>query len=165
MLRSRLDSLDASSFAVRALFVAMRKEAPEHESTDDGFGEEARIALSIVLDNVATCVDGFGELLEAESAGRQDEVERALTESLEVAREARAILTELLMVDANSQTSLWLLRGSILVAVEQIIEPLGLEDRARLAKQMSGAQRVVAGTSELLRRDMLPAAEALSPAT
>ncbi|MBW8173909.1 hypothetical protein K0651_12705 [Ornithinimicrobium sp. Arc0846-15] len=163
VLRSHLDSLDASSFAVRALFVAMRKEAPEHEATDDGFGEEARAALSIALDNVATCVDGFGELLEAESAGRQDEVERALTDSLEVAREARAILTELLMVDANSQTSLWLLRGSILVAVEQIIEPLGLEDRARLAKQISGAQRVVAGTSELLRRDMLPAAEALSP--
>lgn len=163
VLRERLDSLDQSSFAVRALFVTMRKEAPDQETPDDGYGDEARAALAVVLDNVADCVDGFGELLEAESAGRQDEVERTFSESLEIAREARAILTELLLVDAHSQTSLWMLRGSILVAVEQILAPLGLEDRARLRQQLTGAQRVVASTTELLRRDMLPATASLAP--
>lgn len=135
----------------------MRKEAPEYWTPRDGYGEEVRQALGVVLGNVADCLEAFGALVEAEAEGMDAEVERRLGESLEVAREARAILTELLLVDAQTQTSLWLLRGSILVAVEQILEPLQLEGRARLRREHTGysAPRPRASPSVLMR-DMVP---------
>ena len=138
-LRSGLDALSYSLLAVRALFTIMLKEAPEHETPDDGYGDEVRAAFAVVLHNVADCLEAFGALVEAEARGVDDEVERRLAESLEQAREARAILTELLFVDARAETSLWLLRGSILTAVEQILEPLNLEDRARLRREAQPA--------------------------
>ncbi|WP_432485547.1 FUSC family protein [Kineococcus esterisolvens] len=131
VLQSGLEALDSSLLAVRGLFIAVREEAPEHATADDGYGEEVRAALAVVLTEVAACLDAFGALLEAEAAGAEAEVEQRLAQSLERAGEARATLTELLLVDAHEQTSLWLLRGTILLAVEQVLTPLDLEARAR----------------------------------
>ncbi len=156
-LREGLDALDHSLLAVRALFLLMVKEAPEHETPDDGYGEEVRAAYAVVLENVAGCVEAFGALVQAEADDIEPDVERNLADSLEVARETRAILTELLFVDARAETSLWLLRGSILAAVEQILVPLNLEDRARLreARTQRQGSRLFSTTAPLLR-DMLP---------
>lgn len=154
-LHGGLDALDHSLLAVRALFFTMRTEAPQHQSLDDGYGAEIRAALAVVLGNVADCLDAFGALVEAEAADAETEVERNLAESLEVAREARAILTELLLVDPRAETSLWLLRGSILVAVEQVLDPLRLEERARLRRGRETTQgQGLLPLPVLLRRDM-----------
>jgi len=134
-LRDGLAALERSSLAVRALFVVMLKEAPEQQTPDDGYGEEVRAAFALLLSNVADCVNAFGALVEAEATDLEAEVERNLSDSLDVAREARALLTELLLVDARAETSLWLLRGSILLAVEQVLDPLNLEDRARIRRE------------------------------
>ncbi len=152
-LRSGLEALDRSQFAVRALYFTMRKEAPEFETPDDGYGDEVRIAFAVLLDNVASAIEAFGAVLQAEAQDMSDDVERNLADSVDVAREAKAILTDLLMVDAHAETSLWLLRGSILVAVEQTIEPLKLEDRLRLRRELAGHSS--RGPLIPLRRDML----------
>ncbi len=156
-LRTGLDALEQSLFAVRALFVLMLKEAPEHETPDDGYGHEVRAAFAVVLADVADCLEAFGALIQAEAGGAEEDVERTLAESLEVAREARAILTEMLFVDARAETSLWLLRGSILAAVEQVLGPLNLEDRARLRRErpLKQGPRLLAATAPLIR-EMLP---------
>ena len=44
------------------------------------------------------------------------------------------------MVDAHENTSSWLLRGSILAAVDQVLSRLNLEDRARLHRHWKEAQ-------------------------
>ena len=44
------------------------------------------------------------------------------------------------MVDARENTSSWLLRGSILAAVEQVLSRLNLEDRARMHRHWKEAQ-------------------------
>ncbi|NAZ83311.1 FUSC family protein [Kineococcus sp. R8] len=135
-----LDALGASLLAVRSLFRVVQTEAPAVSTPDDGYGEEVRTAFAVVLDDLADSVDAFGALVEAEASGREEAVEQRLAESLEAAREARAILTELLLVDARTETSLWLLRGSILVAVEHVLAPLDVERRARLRHgRLSGA--------------------------
>lgn len=156
-LHEGLDALDHSLLAVRALFLLMVREAPEHETPDDGYGDEVRAAFSVVLANVADCLDAFGALVQAEASGDEADVGQRLTASLEVAREARAILTELLFVDARAETTLWLLRGSILAAVEQILTPLNLEDRARRreARMRRHGPRLLTSAAPLLR-DMLP---------
>ncbi|CAN5596251.1 aromatic acid exporter family protein [soil metagenome] len=135
ILRSGLDALDQSLFAVRAMYFTMHKEAPENRTADDGYGEDVRAAFAVLLEHVADSVDAFGAVVEADAEGADEEVGRTLARSLEAGNEARAILTDLLMVDARAETSLWLLRGSILVAVEETVEPLRLQDRARLRKQ------------------------------
>jgi hypothetical protein len=147
-----LDALGASLLAVRSLFRVVQTEAPTVTTPDDGYGEEVRTAFAVVLEDLADSVDAFGALVEAEAAGSPEAVEQRLTESLEAAREARAILTELLLVDARTETSLWLLRGSILVAVEHVLAPLDVERRARLRRgRLSGA-----GSPLPLVRAMIP---------
>ena len=156
VLRAGLEALEHSLFAVRALFVTMGKDAPEHSTPDDGYGDEVRPALAVVLGDVADCLDAYGALVEAEAQESEAEVERSLAQSLEVAREARAILTDLLMVDAQAETSLWLLRGSTLVAVEQVLAPLNLEARARLHREQRRPVTTSIAATTLLIRDMLP---------
>ncbi|MGB3763694.1 MAG: aromatic acid exporter family protein [Ornithinimicrobium sp.] len=135
ILTSGLEALDRSLFAVRALYFTMHKEAPELKTSNDGYGEDVRAAFAVLLEHVADSVDAFGELVQADADGADAEVDRTLAASMEASGEARAILTDLLMVDARAETSLWLLRGSILVAVEQTVDPLRLLDRARLRQQ------------------------------
>lgn len=131
ILRSGLDALDRSLYAVRGLYFLMHKEAPDGSTLDDGYGEDVRAAFAVLLEHVADSVEGFGALVQADAQGADEEMDQSLDASIEASGEAMAILTDLLMVDPRDETSLWLLRGSILVAVGQAIEPLRLEDRAR----------------------------------
>ncbi len=135
ILRSALDALDRSLYAVRGLYFMMHREAPEIGTLDDGYGDDVRAAFAVLLEHVADSVEGFGALVQADAEGADDEISRTLTVSLDASGEAMAILTDLLMVDPRDETSLWLLRGSILVAVRQAVEPLRLQDRARLRTQ------------------------------
>jgi hypothetical protein len=50
-------------------------------------------------------------------------------------------LSELIMVNAQENKSSWLLRGSILAAVEHVLNQLNLEDRARARQQWKNQQR------------------------
>lgn len=142
ILRSGLDALDRSLFAVRGLYFTMHKEAPEISTLDDGYGHDVRAAFAVLLEHVADSVEGFGDLVQADAEGADAEVDRNLTASINASSEAMAILTDLLMVDPRDETSLWLLRGSILVAVQHAVEPLRLEDRARLRQQRDARRSI-----------------------
>ena len=147
ILSTGLDSLEHCLLAIRALFVVLMSELPAEEESeasrpeseqqsgeepDDPYGEELRGAFAVVLHDVADCLRAFGGLVVAEAEGRQEETEQALAEGLDILRETQAILVELFMVDAAGNRSSWLLRGSILAAVEQVLARLNLEDRARI---------------------------------
>src|SRR5699024_1176197 len=86
--------------------------------------------------------------------------ERNLSESLDDAGEARAILTELLLVDPRQETTLWLLRGSILTAVDHVLVPLKLEDRARLREQQQSRKPRLPHPGNVLLRDMITTSRA-----
>jgi hypothetical protein len=131
VLASGVETLDGCLLAVRALIVVMRTEVPTGELPDDPYGEELRAAFAVVLDDVADCVNGFGDLVIAESEGREEEVERRVDHSLDVLRETQAILTELIMTEAQPNRSSWLLRGSILTSVGHVLDQLDVEERAR----------------------------------
>lgn len=102
------------------------------EVADDAFDEDARLAFSVVLADIADCLRAYGRLVHAEAGGAEERAEEALAESLEILRETRAILTELLTSRPEGRLELWLLRGSVLAAVEQVLVQLDLERRARL---------------------------------
>ena len=138
VLASGLDTLEHCLLAIRALFTRLLTEIPAEAEPDDPYGEELRAAFAVVLHDTADCLRAFGSLVVAEAEGREKETEQALGESLDILRETQAILTELIMVDAHENTSSWLLRGSILAAVDQVLSRLNLEDRARLHRQLEG---------------------------
>jgi hypothetical protein len=119
----------------------LRTELPaEAEEPDDPYGEELRSAFAVVLADVADCLRAFGHLVLAEAGAEEADTEQALADSLEILRETQAILVELLMVDAQESAGAWLLRGSILAAVEQVLLQLDLEPRARLHAEWQAAQ-------------------------
>lgn len=134
VLSSGLATLESCLIGVQALFVVMRTEVPIGDSPDDPYGEELRSAFAVVLDDLADCVHGFGELVIAEAGGREEDVERRLEHSLDVLRETQAIVSELIITEAEPNNSSWLLRGSILAAIGHVLTQLDLEERGRLRR-------------------------------
>lgn len=125
---------------------------------EDAFDEDARLAFSVVLADVGDCLRAYGRLVHAEAGGAQERAEEALAESLEILRETRAILTELLTSRPEGRLELWLLRGSVLAAVEQVLVQLDLERRARLRTAWQRPAPIAAVAP--LVRDALPKARA-----
>ncbi|GAA4346467.1 aromatic acid exporter family protein [Angustibacter luteus] len=140
VLASGLDTLEQCLLAIRALFTVIEAEIPASSRPEDPYGAELRDAFAVVLHDTADCLRAFGSLVVAEAEGREDETEQALAESLDTFRETQAILTELIMVDAQENTSSWLLRASILAALEQVLARLNLEDRARVHQSWKDEQ-------------------------
>jgi len=156
VLASGLDRLEHCLLAVRALFVVLLAEVPHTEEpeqepgetpvssqtdpADDPYGEELRAAFAVVLHDVADCLRAFGGLVQAEAEGREEQTAQALAESLDILRETQAIMAELIMVEAVNNTSAWLLRGSILAAVQQVLAQLNLEDRERVFRRWQEEQ-------------------------
>ncbi len=155
LLRSGLDTLENCHLAVRALFVLLRQQVPEVSSPADA-DDDLRAVFAIVMQHAAESVRGFGALVEAEAEGNEADAELSFGLSLEMLREARAILTELMLVGTHD-TTMWLLRSSTLAAVEQVLLQLDIEERARVREQwaVDQSRRVGANLPELLR-DSLP---------
>ena len=141
VLSSGLQTLESCLLAVRALFMVLLAELPTEDKPDDPYGEELRAAFAVVLHDAADCIRAFGGLVLAEVEGREEEAERSLDESLDILRETQAMLTELIMVNPQDNKSSWLLRGSILAAVEHLLNQLNLDDRARARQRWKDAQR------------------------
>jgi hypothetical protein len=142
VLASGLQTLESCQLAMRALFIVLLAEVPTEERPDDPYGEELRAAFAVVLHDVADCIRAFGSLVLAEVEEREEEAERSLDESLDILRETEAILTELITVNVQENKSSWLLRGSILAAVEHVLNQLNLENRARARQAWKNQQRV-----------------------
>lgn len=136
LLRSGLDALEHSTVALRALFRSLADGVPEADGSSgshhgpSGYDEELREAFAVLLGELAACIRAFGAMVRAEGEATGPISETALATTLDAVREARAMLTELLLVDAREEPDLWLLRGSLLAAVERVLRELDVEERA-----------------------------------
>ena len=140
VLATGLDTLEHCLLDIRSLFTVISAEIPSEERPDDPYGEELRAAFAVVMHDVADCLRAFGGLVVAEAEQGEHDTEQALADSLEILRETQAILTELIMVKARDDSSAWLLRGSVLAAVGQVLARLDLEERERLHRTLTEAQ-------------------------
>jgi hypothetical protein len=141
VLASGLRTLESCLLAIRALFTVLLSELPTEDRPDDPYGEELRAAFAVVLHDAADCIRAFGSLVLAEVEEHEEEAERSLDESLEILRETQTVLTELMTVNFQDNKSSWLLRGSILAAVEHVVDELNLENHARARQQWKDVQR------------------------
>ncbi len=140
VLATGLDTLEHCLLDIRSLFTVLAAEIPTEERPDDPYGEELRRAFAVVMHDVADCLRAFGNLVVAEAEQREGETEEALAESLEILRETQAILTELIMVNTQDDSSAWLLRGSVLAALGQVLARLDVEQRAEVHRRWKEAQ-------------------------
>ena len=142
VLASGLRTLESCLLSIRALFTLLLAELPTEDRPDDPYGEQLRAAFAIVLHDAADCIRAFGSLVLAEVEEREEEAERSLDESLEILRETQTVLTDLVTVDFQENKSSWLLRGSILAAVEHVLNQLDLEEHVRARQHWKDAQRI-----------------------
>ncbi|QGF23354.1 FUSC family protein [Raineyella fluvialis] len=151
VLELGVGTIERIVFDARNLFHMIALEAPARETRDDGYGEDVRPALAWVLATLADAIAAYGRFVEAEVEGRRPEpaggghilthagaaAEHELDEALAQVGEARAMLTDLMTVDPAQDRGLWLLRGSILGVLHQIINELEHEERRRAADQLA----------------------------
>ena len=124
-----LERLQRCLTAEHALLTAIAKDTSPAED-DASTTAELRTAFAVVLDDLANGLRAFADVVTAEfGPGDADQVDAAIARSLDVVRETRAVLTELMMLDVDPRrhAELWLLHGSVLSAVDQILTHLDLE--------------------------------------
>jgi hypothetical protein len=128
-LRQSLDRLDACLAAERAMLVALGQDAaPDGDSEPDIAEVELRGAVAVVLDDVSSALRMFGDVVDAEFGrqGRRDP--GAVERMVETVHETRAVLTELMLLDTSpGANARWVLRGTLLTAIEHIVSQLDLE--------------------------------------
>jgi uncharacterized membrane protein YccC len=134
-LSDALGRLARSLAALRALLavIALQASAPG-ETADSPAAVELRRAFGVLLEILAGGLRSFADVIDAEfGSGNVDRVEEATDQTVETVREARAVVTELMLIDVDPQvqTDLWMLQGSVLTAVEHILGQLDLEHSER----------------------------------
>ncbi len=133
--RGGLDALEHSAFAVRSMFRSILDGIGAHPDADGELADEVRLAFSVLLHDLATTVRSFGRLVRAEARGHAGPEEAELADALEALREARARVTELLLVDPHVDVVLWELNSSLLATVERLLRELDVEQQIRLRQQ------------------------------
>ncbi len=141
VLASGLRTLESCLLSIRALFTVLLAELPTEDRPDDPYGEELRAAFAVVLHDAADSIRAFGSLVLAEVEEREEDAERSLDESLDILRETQTVLTDLVTVNFQENKSSWLLRGSILAAVEHVLNQLNLEEHVRARQLWKDEQR------------------------
>ena len=134
-LRSGLDALEHSVVALRALFRSIADGVKDAVGEEKGYTVELLEAFALLLVDLAATVRAFGALVRSESDALHPGAEAPLARAMEALGETRARLTDLLLVDARDDPDTWMLRGSLLAAVERVLRELHVEERMRRRRQ------------------------------
>lgn len=129
-LRSAVGRLDRCLTAEHTLLGAIAGAPAVATDAEDSAGADLRRAFAVILDDIASGLRALGDVLGAQP-GQRSPVQPGLAADrlAEIVREARAVLTELVLLDVDPRhhTDLWLVQGSMLSAVDQILTQLDLD--------------------------------------
>jgi len=153
LLRRDLDALEHSAVALRQLFRTVndgvRARVPEQrrgqqpraqhavvpETALMAYDTEVRSVFAMLLRDLAGAVRAFGALARAEAESGAEAAKERLDAALDALAEARALLTELLLVDPREDRAQWELHGSLLAAVGRVLGELDSAERDRRREQ------------------------------
>jgi uncharacterized membrane protein YgaE (UPF0421/DUF939 family) len=137
-LRTGLQALEHATIALRAVFRSLAEEpnlTGDQARPEDPAQDYLRDAVAVLITDIANAVRDFGALVRAEGEDFDQTHIVELEAALDAAREARARLTELLLVDPHEAVGLWQHRGSLLAGIERILAELDAEERRRRTQQ------------------------------
>jgi Fusaric acid resistance protein-like len=130
-LRSGLDALEHCVVALRGLCRAVVDQISAFvDDPDHVYSPDAREVFAVLLRDLAAAISAFGRLLHADAEGAAS-TDRELATAIDTVGEARAKLTEMLMIDPHSDSQLWELNGTVLANVERILREIDLEELTR----------------------------------
>ncbi len=152
-LRGGADALEHTVVAVRSMFRSLFDAIAEGSGPGTEQAEDLRLAFAVLLQDLATAVRAFGRLVRAEIDSGAEVEERALAAALETLLDARARLTELMLVDPGGDRELWALNSAVLETVERILRELDVADhiRRRTRRREEARRRLAPITAERLR--------------
>ena len=131
-LRSAVTRLDRCLAAEQTLLGALATAPAGPAEASSPLAYELRRAFAVVLDDLADGLRALGDVLGAQPSQpghRSPPPPVGSAERLsEIVRESRAVLTELVLLDVDPRRDpgLWLVQGSMLTAVDQVLTQLDL---------------------------------------
>ncbi len=140
-LRQGLEALEHSSVAVRSMFAAMESVARRLAAEGRGVDAPLRGALAVVLRERAQAVRGFGRLVQGEAGVAGEPDVESVRAALEGLHEARARITDLLLVDPRDDLATGELVVSLGGTVERLLRELDLDERAKRLPPRPGRAR------------------------
>jgi uncharacterized membrane protein YccC len=150
-LQDGLEALEHSLVAVRSMFRSIADSVDDDAGTDDEreYADDVRQAFALLLHDLAACFGAFGRMVraqvDADAVTEADQLAAALT----ALREARARVTDLLLLGPREDPVYWELNVLLLATVERVLRELDVEEyvRARdrhLAEQDEGPSHLAA---------------------
>ena len=130
-MRSGLDALEHCSVALRGLCRSIVDRVAATADEETAYSPEVREIFAVLLHDLATAVECFGRLVRGEAEAAADLPEAPAMEATDAVREARARLTELLLMESADDPRLWELHGSLLAGVERVLREIDVEEFAR----------------------------------
>jgi uncharacterized membrane protein YccC len=148
ILRDGLEALEHAAVAVRTMFreIADAMTRPA-DGEDVEYAADVRSAFALLLGDLGDAVRSFGRLVRAEVDQDPTIAELEHSTSLEALREARARVTELLLIGPRDDPELWTLNTAVLTTVQRVLRELDVEEHVRLQERRSRA------AAELRRRE------------
>jgi len=138
VLRDALEALEHTAVAVRSMFRSIA-DAVRPVDGPAGSGQEyaadVRAAFALLLGDVGDALRSFGRLVRAEVDEDPTVAEIEHTTSLEALREARARVTELLLIGPRDDPEYWTLNVAVLATVERVLRELDVEEHVRLQER------------------------------
>ena len=129
-LRHGLEALEHSAVAVRSLFRSLvdTSRSADPETT---IGPELRGAVAVALHDFAAAIGAFGRLMRADASPGQVQPEEmeAVRRALDGLEEARARITELVLVDDDPVRSE--LNFTLLTTIKRLLVELDLDEQLR----------------------------------
>jgi hypothetical protein len=128
-LRSAVARLDRCLAAEHTLLSTVAGAPTAAAEAGDPDGLDLRRAFAVILDDVANGLRALGDVLGAHVDQRRPaQPDMAVDRLAEIVGESRAVLTELVLLDVDPKQNrdLWLVQGSMLSAVDQILTQLDL---------------------------------------
>jgi hypothetical protein len=98
---------------------------------DPVYGRHGHEAVAAALDDLADAIRAYGHMVRCEVAGDPDYAEKELRRALAAATRHRDDVAEILQNLPADDAVEWALRGALLVHLDQLINQLRVEHRAR----------------------------------
>ncbi|SEQ39143.1 FUSC family protein [Microlunatus flavus] len=128
-LLSAVERLDRCLAAEQTLIGAVAAAPHPSAAPGDSAAADLRRAYAVVLDDLADGLRALGDVLGAQPGHRPAPPGPVVDRLADIVRESRAVLAELLLLDVDPRRhpDLWLVQGSVLTAVDQILTQLDLD--------------------------------------
>jgi uncharacterized membrane protein YccC len=136
VLRDGLEALEHAAVAIRNMFrsIADAVAQPAEGETAE-YAADVRGAFALLLGDLGDAVRSFGRLVRAEVDQDPTVAEVEHATSLEALREARARVTELLLIGPRNDPEFWTLNVYVLATVERVLRELDVEEHIRLQER------------------------------